>query len=85
MNGHSCWWEEPSAADTVRSYANLAGLLVQSSPSDPTTAMNISTTLVPSKFPREQFDLVIAIQPDLNTLLDKASRDLQFVEETMRR
>ncbi len=79
------WWEEPDAADSVRAYAHLCGLLMQLLPSDPTSAVNMSATLRPSKFPQEHYELVATIQPYLHELLDAVCHDEAFMEESMRK
>jgi len=83
-SSHTSWWEDQEAADTVRSYAHLNGLLVQSSPSDSTAASNMAMSVRPTPFPVDQFDLVTSIQPDLQLLLDRASLDHTFMEESMK-
>ena len=85
-SAHTDWWTEPSAVDSIREFAHLAGLLVQSSASSSaTSAVNIPVTLTPTRFPQDQFELVMSIQPDLNSLLDSVSGDLEFVEESLQR
>ena len=79
------WWRDPSHVQAVRHYAQMSGLLYRSKPLDGNAAVNISVTLQPAKFPKELFDLVWSIQPDLNEVLDAVSRDLQFLEEALRR
>ena len=77
---------DPSTVESIREFAHLAGVLVRSSPSNcHKSAVNVPVTLRPSKFPREQFELAMAIQPDLNYLLDAVSRDEQFLQESLER
>lgn len=81
------WWLDPSNIQTIRHYAHLSGLLYRPPPGtlSDNTAVNIAVTLQPRKFPKELFELVWDVQPDLNSLVDSVSRDLGFLQEALRR
>ena len=89
------WWNDPAAIQAVRHYAHTAGLLYCLPPPPPptssssrsanTAAVNIAVTLQPSKFPKELYELAWAIQPDINSLVDAVSRDLDFLKEALDR
>ena len=84
-SAHTDWWSEPSAISSIREFAHLAGLLERSysSSSGDQSVVHFNVTLTPTKFPQDQLELVMSIQPDLNLLLDSVSGDLEFLEESL--
>ena len=80
------WWTDPSIIESIQEFAHLAGVLIRSASSNhDKSAIIVPVTLRPSKFPCEQFELVMSIQPDLNHLLDAVSRDEEFLKESLQR
>lgn len=75
------WWRVTANIRAVHDYAHMAGLLYR--PTD--GLVNIAVTLQPTKFPQELFKLVSEIQPDLNSLVDAVSRDVQFLTESLKK
>ena len=80
------WWESKANIESIRDYAIQSGLLIKAS-NDPGDgrAVNISTTLLPSKFPQELFDLASNIAPHINELIDAVSRDHAFLDSVLKR
>ena len=80
------WWRSSANISAIKDYAIQQGLLVKATrdPSDETVT-NVSVTLTPSLFPRELFDLACSIAADLNSLVDRVSRDEQFLENALQR
>jgi hypothetical protein len=80
------WWKSSANISAIKDYAIQQGLLVKATrdPSDETVT-NVSVTLTPSLFPRELFDLACSIAADLNSLVDRVSRDEQFLEDSLQR
>ena len=83
------WWKDPATIQSIRHYAHMSGLLYCPPPSpdtsDATPAVNIAVTLQPSKFPKELFEVVRSLQPEINSLLDAVSRDVDFLKEALSR
>ncbi|KAJ2502335.1 Glutathione synthetase [Coemansia sp. RSA 1972] len=64
------------------------GLLFRAPPSETdgwqrTALVPAPVTLAPSPIPRSAFDLVVSLQPTLNTLFDRISRDHDFLVSTL--
>ena len=80
------WWKSSANISAIKDYAIQQGLLVKATrdPSDETVT-NVSVTLTPSLFPRELFDLACSIAADLNSLVDRVSRDELFLENALQR
>ena len=80
------WWKSSANISAIKDYAIQQGLLVRASrdPSDETVT-NVSVTLFPSLFPKELFDLARSIAADLNSLVDRVSRDELFLENELQR
>ena len=80
------WWESKANIESIRDYAIQSGLLIKAS-NDPEdgAAVNISTTLLPSKFPQELFGLASSIAEPINELLDAVSRDHAFLDSVLKR
>ena len=78
------WWEDSTNITAIRDYAHLSGLCTSENNASHSAAI-IPVTLLPSKFPRDLFDLVWSLQKDLNALIDAVSRDHSFLTEALER
>lgn len=81
----SPWWRDEANLASVRHYAHMSGLLYRSRVLKDNSAVNITVTLQPWRYPEELFQLVWDVQPDLNAAIDAMSRDLKFLEEALER
>ena len=78
------WWRDEDNVLAIQHYAHLAGLLYHL-PGRPGVLGNIPLTLQPANFPKELFQLVWELQPQLNSLVDAVSRDTQFLSDSLSR
>ena len=80
------WWKSSANISAIKDYAIQQGLLVKANrdPGDETVT-NVSVTLTPSLFPKGLFDLSCSIAADLNSLVDRVSRDDLFLENALQR
>lgn len=80
------WWRDEANIKTTKDLAASHGLMVRSSrePREERCGI-VSVSIVPSKFPRELYELACAVQKDFNTLVDAVSMDHDFLTTALSR
>ena len=80
------WWESNANLLAVRDSAIQSGLLLRSSSDErDDSCVQVSLTVLPSLFPTELFHLACEVQPDVNIMVDRVSRDHNFIAQVLRR
>ena len=80
------WWRERANIRAIKDLAAAHGLMIRSSrePGEERCGI-VSVSIVPSKFPRELYELACVVQKDFNSLIDAVSKDHDFLTTALDR
>uniref|UniRef100_A0A1B6I2J5 Glutathione synthetase n=2 Tax=Homalodisca liturata TaxID=320908 RepID=A0A1B6I2J5_9HEMI len=71
--------------DKAKDWALMHGACMRSKTNFSTDSLNFAPfTLLPSAFPRKEFERAVALQPIVNELMHKVAHDHEFLEESLR-
>ena len=74
------WWQDEANIRSIKDLAASRGMVVRSSKDvGEERCSTVSVSIVPSKYPKELYELACTVQKDFNDLIEAVSKDHEFL------